>query len=65
MAIACLCRGVSERKIRRAVDNGALSVAQVGDICTAGTCCSGCHETIESIIDECVVSAPQRRLRIA
>jgi bacterioferritin-associated ferredoxin len=65
MAIACLCLGVPERKIRRAVDDGATSVAQVGDSCGAGTCCMGCHETIESIIDGRSVPAPGRRLRVA
>jgi NAD(P)H-nitrite reductase large subunit len=50
MAMACLCHGVSERKIARAIDKGADTVEAVGEATRAGTCCQGCHPTIEVLL---------------
>lgn len=50
MALACLCHGVSERKIERAIDHGASTIEEVGELCKAGTCCMGCHDTITEML---------------
>ncbi len=52
MAMVCLCHGVSERKVHRAIDRGACTIDEVGMLCGAGTCCYGCHPTIEELIAE-------------
>lgn len=48
--LVCHCNGVSDRTVRRVVRDGALSVAEVGRACGAGTCCRGCSSTIDRII---------------
>lgn len=48
----CLCRAVTDRQVRHAVRAGACSIADVIECTRAGTCCGGCHSTIEEIIDE-------------
>jgi bacterioferritin-associated ferredoxin len=50
MAMVCLCHGVSERKVERAIAHGATSVDDVGDACRAGTSCGVCRETIDHMI---------------
>jgi bacterioferritin-associated ferredoxin len=46
----CLCRGVSDRKIRAAIGEGAHDVAEVGRRTTAGTVCHECHPAIEELL---------------
>ena len=46
----CLCRGVSDRKIRAAIEAGASTVNEVGVQTTAGTVCQDCHPAIEELI---------------
>ena len=48
--IVCHCKGISDRAIRRAVREGAVTVADVGSACGAGTGCQGCSEGIAEII---------------
>ena len=62
MALVCLCEGVSERKVRRAIEHGAGTIAEIGEQCGAGTNCFGCHPTLEDVLHECRVSIPATRL---
>lgn len=48
--IVCSCRGVFERTVNRAIDQGALTVDEVGRACGAGTDCGSCQDTIEDLI---------------
>ena len=48
--LVCHCNGVSDRRVRRAVREGALTVSDVGRACGAGTCCQGCNSAINRII---------------
>ena len=48
----CLCRAVTDRQVRTAIRSGACSVADVMECTRAGTCCGGCHPTIEDILEE-------------
>lgn len=57
MAIACLCAGVSERKVVKAISRGATDLASIGAACGAGTCCGGCHDTLHSLVAD---HAPSR-----
>jgi bacterioferritin-associated ferredoxin len=52
MAVACLCHAVSERRVRREIDHGADSIEAIAASCGAGSCCYGCHPTIERLLDE-------------
>ena len=49
--LVCHCNGISDRTVRRMVRNGASTASQVGEACGAGTCCGGCVQTIDEIID--------------
>jgi bacterioferritin-associated ferredoxin len=49
---ACLCRAVSERKVRAAVAGGASTVAQVRAACGAGTGCGGCLPSLRRLLRE-------------
>jgi bacterioferritin-associated ferredoxin len=49
--IVCICKRVSDRQVRAAVDDGACTVDAVGEACRAGTGCGACHEQIRDIID--------------
>ena len=60
MALVCLCNGVSERKVVKAIAHGASSVEEIGRACRAGTTCHGCHTTLEELLDERRVSIPSR-----
>lgn len=52
MAMVCLCHGVNERRVRREIEHGAATIEQVGIACQAGTCCMGCHPTIDGLLAE-------------
>jgi len=52
MAMVCLCHGVNERRVVREIERGACTIAEVGEACGAGTCCMGCHDTIDDLIAE-------------
>jgi bacterioferritin-associated ferredoxin len=48
--IVCLCRRVSDRAIRAAVEAGAHTVEAVGRATGAGTDCGGCRGAIVAMI---------------
>lgn len=53
MAIACSCHAVRDHVVAEAiVEGGAESVEQIGDHCSAGSTCGGCHPTLERLLDE-------------
>ena len=58
MAMICSCHVVSERRIQRAIDHGACSIADVAAVCGAGGTCHGCHDAIDELIE---TSADDRR----
>jgi bacterioferritin-associated ferredoxin len=51
MAMICSCHVVSERRIQRAIDHGASSIADVAAVCGAGGTCHGCHDAIDDLIE--------------
>ena len=48
--IICHCRGVNDRKVRKAIDKGARTIEEVGDACGAGTRCGGCHQALAELL---------------
>ncbi len=69
MALVCLCHGVGERRVRREIEHGASTIEEVAARCHAGSCCLGCHPTIDAMLAEHAravpAGVPRRRLRIA
>ena len=57
--IVCICNNVSERKIRQAVDGGVVSMPQLRDCLSVGTCCGKCHPHAKQVLRECIASAKQ------
>jgi bacterioferritin-associated ferredoxin len=52
MALICHCRGVTERRIVKAVQRGAITPWEVAVECGAGSGCGGCVAAIEDLIDQ-------------
>ncbi len=50
--IVCLCEGVSDRELQRAVDLGARNLEALESTCGAGGDCGGCHRKLEEILRE-------------
>jgi bacterioferritin-associated ferredoxin len=58
--IVCICRGVSDRTVREAIDDGARSVADLKR-CGIGDQCGSCH----NILRKMIVAAAVEREAIA
>jgi NifU-like protein len=51
-ALVCTCFGVSEETVEKVIqENGTSTVAQVGELCNAGTGCGSCQFMIQEMID--------------
>lgn len=49
----CVCKGVSERRIRRAVDDGAVvSLRDLSRELGVGTCCGKCVPAARELLSE-------------
>ena len=49
--MVCLCHGVGDRRVRREIEHGATTIEQIADRCRAGSCCYGCHPTLDALLD--------------
>jgi bacterioferritin-associated ferredoxin len=47
----CLCHAVTEDEILDAVDSGAVTEEEVGDLTFAGTGCGSCLERVGDLLD--------------
>jgi len=69
MALVCLCHGVTERRVRREIEHGASTIEDIAERCLAGSCCHGCHPTIDDLLVEhqqstAVANPGRSRLRL-
>ncbi|MDO5091715.1 MAG: (2Fe-2S)-binding protein [Cardiobacteriaceae bacterium] len=48
----CICHGISDRTIRKALDNGARHYRDIADGLGAGSCCGLCVADVKSLIRE-------------
>jgi bacterioferritin-associated ferredoxin len=48
----CLCEAVTSGRIAEAIEAGARSVKDVGDVTGAGTVCNRCTRNIKVLIDQ-------------
>ncbi len=62
LMIICVCTGASDRDVRRAVDAGAGSIAELSESCRAGDGCGSCHGMLREMLERggCV-ECPRRR----
>jgi bacterioferritin-associated ferredoxin len=62
----CVCRAVTEEKVKEAIEAGATTVDAVTDTCCAGDDCGSCHDLIEDMIEARwgTRPAPSRRLPV-
>jgi bacterioferritin-associated ferredoxin len=49
--VVCHCRGVTDRQVRAAIDDGARTLAQVGLRCGAAQRCGGCTFAVADLLD--------------
>jgi bacterioferritin-associated ferredoxin len=64
--MVCLCNGVGERKVRKAIDHGASTVDEVTAACAAGGRCGGCRPTIAAMLQAAeVCDREDRGVRVA
>lgn len=56
--IVCHCRRVTDRQIRKMVQEGATSVGQVARACGAATGCGGCATIVHEIVQDELGLAP-------
>ena len=62
---ACICHAVTCDEIHAAVDDGAVTVEEVGEITLAGTGCGTCQQRLETMIGERARHCPLAALRVA
>jgi bacterioferritin-associated ferredoxin len=48
----CVCKGISDRQVRRALDRGARSVAELQREVPVGVCCGQCLPAVRAAIRE-------------
>jgi bacterioferritin-associated ferredoxin len=48
----CICHGITDRQIRRAVDQGASTLGEVQMKLPVGGCCGRCEGTARELIRE-------------
>jgi len=49
----CVCQGITDRQIRRVVDEGARSLSEVQMQLPVGGCCGRCQDFAEALIRDC------------
>jgi bacterioferritin-associated ferredoxin len=50
---ACLCTAVTKTAVVDAIDAGAASIDEIGEVTEAGTVCGGCHDTLDELLVDC------------
>jgi len=60
--ILCICKNVSDTRVRQAIVDGAETLDEVGRACRAGTDCGACVDEIEDLLSAaCLVRARQHQ----
>ena len=54
----CICKAVTDRDLRQAIDNGAYTRRQLSQCTGAGSVCGKCSCDIKQILDERVRPEP-------
>lgn len=61
----CLCKGVTDRDIRKAVAEGASSLREVRDCTGAMTQCGRCRQSTREVLQESLIQAVQHYPAVA
>jgi bacterioferritin-associated ferredoxin len=62
--LVCLCKGVSDKKIRWLVQNGACSLREVMQTCQAGSDCGSCVGQVRELIEDAKATACSKELEL-
>ncbi len=49
--ILCSCKAVSDRTVERLLDDGAVTIRDLGERCGAGTDCGSCVRDLRALIE--------------
>ena len=49
--LVCLCKGVSDKKVRAVIADGAQTTEAIGQACGAGTGCGACVPMLEGMLE--------------
>ena len=60
--IVCICHGINERQIEKALDNGATTIESLSAELGIGTCCGCCRETCTQMISDRKCNASGHRV---
>jgi bacterioferritin-associated ferredoxin len=55
--IVCICRGVSDRRIRHEIEKGASSIDDLRR-CGIGDQCGSCHSVLQLLLSEAAAAVP-------
>jgi bacterioferritin-associated ferredoxin len=59
----CVCRAVSDERVRKSIEEGARTREEVSRACGAGGDCGACHAMIEDMIEgHCEATGPSEAL---
>ena len=56
--IVCICKAVSEKRIRRAANEGVVSLRELSRELGVGTCCGKCVPQAREILASAIPSEP-------
>ncbi len=48
----CICHGISEQRLKKAVQEGARSFEQLQSFTGVATCCGSCESCARQVLDE-------------
>jgi bacterioferritin-associated ferredoxin len=54
----CICNSVTDRQIRKAVNNGADSLQAIQSQLKVGTCCGKCRDCARRVIADALAEQP-------
>ena len=54
----CLCKGITDRQIKAAIDNGASSIGQLRKALGVASQCGKCSVTTREILQESLANTP-------
>lgn len=58
--IVCICKAVSDKRIRRAASEGVVSLRELSRELGVGTCCGKCVPQAREVLSQAVASAPMK-----
>lgn len=58
--IVCICKAVSDKRIRRAASEGVVSLRELSRELGVGTCCGKCVPQAREVLSQAVESQPMK-----